>query len=168
MKIQVENKLSKENVLVEIPSCVNVSHLSVGEIFTVFLITKEEKKPVEACLVADKRSLIIDGHVVRLPQLKRLSMLESKIVRPVEPKVTAQKKGFGPIKSPMTGKVISVSVQNDSAVKSGDVLLVIEAMKMENRILAEVDGIVKNIKVTGGDNVTAGQVLLNIVASNSK
>ena len=65
-------------------------------------------------------------------------------------------------RSPMPGKVIKVNVKEGDDVKEGDVLCVVEAMKMENNFLAEVDGVIKDIKVRVGDNVLQGAVLVVI------
>jgi 3-methylcrotonyl-CoA carboxylase alpha subunit len=63
------------------------------------------------------------------------------------------------IVAPMPGKVIQVIVQAGDHVTSGDTLMVLEAMKMETRLLAEAAGIVEAVHVKGGDLVNGGQVL---------
>ena len=60
---------------------------------------------------------------------------------------------------PMPGTILSVNVSNGSAVKKGDVLLILEAMKMENEILAPCDGTVASVNVTKGSSVETGAVL---------
>ena len=60
----------------------------------------------------------------------------------------------------MPGKVISVHTANGQAVKAGDLLVILEAMKMEHRITAAADGRVAELKVAEGGQVEAGQVLL--------
>ncbi len=67
--------------------------------------------------------------------------------------------------SPMPGTVTKVNVSRGQEVKKGDVLLVIEAMKMENDIVAEGDGIVKSVNVTLGQNVIQGYVLIDFEGS---
>lgn len=164
MKIKLQETKFSPSFVIEIPSSVNVKQLGVGESFTLFIIENSKKIPVEVCFIADRRSLLIQNNVVRIYKLKTLNLYQAQIIRPVEPKKTAENKAIGPLKSPMTGKVISVPVKNEDVVKAGDVLVIIEAMKMENRILAEGEGIVKNIKVTNGSNVTSGDVLLTLTA----
>ncbi len=66
----------------------------------------------------------------------------------------------GGFMAPMPGKVVKVLVGNGEKVKSGQVLLVLEAMKMEQTTRAPADGVVKEVKVREGDQVTAGQVLV--------
>ncbi|MAF54426.1 MAG: acetyl-CoA carboxylase biotin carboxyl carrier protein subunit [SAR202 cluster bacterium] len=58
------------------------------------------------------------------------------------------------INSPMTGKVIEVPVKDGEAVSEGDLLLVIESMKMENEIFADQDGTIARILVEDGQNVS--------------
>lgn len=63
------------------------------------------------------------------------------------------------VTSPMPGTILSVNVSNGAAVKKGDVLLILEAMKMENEILAPCDGTVASVNVTKGSSVETGAVL---------
>ncbi len=64
------------------------------------------------------------------------------------------------IKSPMPGSIFKVQVKAGEAVKRGQVLLVLEAMKMENEITAPADGKVVAVKVVVGQVISAGEVLL--------
>ncbi|MDY6379574.1 MAG: biotin/lipoyl-containing protein [Bacteroidales bacterium] len=64
------------------------------------------------------------------------------------------------VKSPLPGSVIKVLVSEGRAVKKGDTLLTLESMKMENAIMAEADGTVKQIAVTPGQNVMQDDLLI--------
>lgn len=64
------------------------------------------------------------------------------------------------VKSPLPGSVIKVLVSEGAAVKKGDTLLTLESMKMENAIMAEQDGTVKQILVAAGQNVMQDDVLV--------
>ncbi len=77
------------------------------------------------------------------------------------PKKAASAGGEGAVKinSPMPGNILSVKVSAGQAVKKGDVLMVLEAMKMENEICAPQDGTVASINVASGDSVESGDVL---------
>lgn len=66
------------------------------------------------------------------------------------------------VKSPLPGQVLNIKVKEGQSVKEGQVVAVIEAMKMENDIEAECSGIVKSIKVEKGDSVLEGTTLLVI------
>lgn len=67
-----------------------------------------------------------------------------------------------PVKAPLPGVVTKVLVSAGQAVKKGDTVLVLEAMKMENNITAETDGTVTGICVAAGDSVMEGTTLLTI------
>ena len=62
--------------------------------------------------------------------------------------------------SPMPGTILGVNVSVGQAVKSGEVLLVLEAMKMENDIVAPCDGTVKQLLVSKGSTVNTDDVLV--------
>lgn len=64
------------------------------------------------------------------------------------------------VKSPLPGSVIKVLVTEGQAVKKGDTLLTLESMKMENAIMAEQDGTVKQIAVSAGQNVMQDDLLI--------
>jgi biotin carboxyl carrier protein len=64
------------------------------------------------------------------------------------------------IKAPMPGLIIDLKVKAGDAVKLGDQLLILEAMKMENILKANGEGVIKNVKVKKGDSVEKGQVLI--------
>lgn len=66
------------------------------------------------------------------------------------------------ISAPMPGTILKVNVTNGQAVKSGDVLVVLEAMKMENEIMAPKDGTVTQVAVTKGASVDTGAPLVYI------
>lgn len=63
------------------------------------------------------------------------------------------------VTSPMPGTILSVNVQNGASVKKGDVLFILEAMKMENEIMAPCDGTVASVSVTKGASVESGALL---------
>ena len=64
--------------------------------------------------------------------------------------------------SPMPGKILAVKANEGASVKKGDVLILLEAMKMENEIVAPQDGTVASINVSTGDMVEAGDVLASM------
>ena len=66
------------------------------------------------------------------------------------------------VKAPMPGTILDVKVSAGAAVKAGDVLIILEAMKMENEIVAPQDGTVASISVNKGDTVNSGDVLVSM------
>lgn len=66
------------------------------------------------------------------------------------------------VTSPMPGKILNVKASVGAAVKKGDVVMILEAMKMENEIVAPEDGTVASINVAAGDAVEAGDTLATL------
>ena len=80
--------------------------------------------------------------------------------------VAAEAQTGGPknVNSELPGTVTKINVNAGQHVKRGDVLLVIEAMKMANDIVSEVDGTVQRVAVTSGQSVNQGDLLVEMVA----
>ncbi len=72
--------------------------------------------------------------------------------------------GAGSVKvnAPMPGKILSVKAEVGQAMKKGDVVCILEAMKMENEVVAPEDGTIASIDVAAGDSVEAGAVLATL------
>ena len=68
--------------------------------------------------------------------------------------------GASVVEAPMPGKILKISVAVGASVSSGDVLLILEAMKMENEISAPAGGTVREIRAREGDSVNTGDVLI--------
>jgi biotin carboxyl carrier protein len=112
-------------------------------------------KPLRVHVVHDgQRSLAaIDGHVY-------------EFTRAGEKKGTSRQREAGrlspEIRSPMPGKILDVRVTAGATVEAGQVLVLLEAMKMENALTAEGAGRVKKIHVSVGDLVDLGQLLVEL------
>lgn len=81
------------------------------------------------------------------------------------PKATPASTGSaGAIKvtSPMPGKILSIKTSVGTVVKKGEVIMILEAMKMENEIVAPEDGTVASIDTTEGASVESGSVLASL------
>jgi biotin carboxyl carrier protein len=78
------------------------------------------------------------------------------------PKASSGAEGNIKLSSPMPGKILSVKASVGQAVKKGDVILILEAMKMENEIVATDDGTVASINVSAGQSIEAGDLLATI------
>ena len=70
--------------------------------------------------------------------------------------------GANKVNAPMPGTILDVKVAVGQAVKNGQVLCILEAMKMENEIAAPCDGVVASINVTKGATVNTGDLLLSL------
>jgi biotin carboxyl carrier protein len=66
------------------------------------------------------------------------------------------------VNAPMPGKILSIKANVGAAVKKGEVILILEAMKMENEVVAPEDGTVASINVAAGDSVEAGDTLATL------
>ena len=92
-----------------------------------------------------------------------------KLIRPMvsgTPKPVIDKKEKGssyPVKAPLPGNILSIAAKPGDIIKKGQLLLVMEAMKMENQVLAEKEGVVESIKVEPGQAVLQGDVLMEIL-----
>jgi len=102
--------------------------------------------------VQSQRPLSVEPSPVRTP-------VAAVPLRPVEGGAgTADEKKV--CRSPVTGVVTKVAVQVGQAIQTGDVLLTLEAMKMETTITAPAAGKIEEVKVAAGDSVQAGQVVV--------
>jgi biotin carboxyl carrier protein len=70
--------------------------------------------------------------------------------------------GGGSIDAPMTGTILDVKVSEGDSVNAGDLVLVLEAMKMENEVYAPASGTVKEVNVSADQKVEAGDILVVI------
>ncbi len=66
------------------------------------------------------------------------------------------------VTSPMPGKILAIKTSVGTSVKKGEVLMILEAMKMENEIVAPQDGTVASIDISEGASVEAGAVLASL------
>ena len=78
------------------------------------------------------------------------------------PAPVAAPAGAQTVSAPMPGTILKVNVSNGQAVKKGDVLMVLEAMKMENEILAPCDATVSSVNVAQGAAVDSGATLCTL------
>ncbi len=76
--------------------------------------------------------------------------------------VAAAPAGGEKVEAPMPGTILDVKVSNGQAVKKGELVAILEAMKMENEIFAPCDGTVASLSVSKGATVNAGDVICTI------
>lgn len=99
--------------------------------------------------------------VSKTPTLTRTPVYTTQVERPKTTASPTENKGKT-VKSPLPGVILELRVREGDTVKAGDVLLIMEAMKMENNIVAPMDGRVAALKVGKGDNVLEGDPLVEI------
>lgn len=90
--------------------------------------------------------------------IKATTVAPSSPVAPAAP----TSNGSATITAPMPGTILKVNVATGSSVKKGDVLMILEAMKMENEIMAPNDGTVSSVSVSVGGTVETGAVLCTL------
>lgn len=104
----------------------------------------------------------IDGKRIKLPRRPNLLSETSPATTGTPTAPTGQAAPAGSVRAPMESAVVKVMVQDGDKVARGDLLLVIEAMKMEQPLMAHRDGTVAALTIVTGDLVRAGQVLLEL------
>ena len=105
-----------------------------------------------------------NGGVVSAPKAVEKSAPAASAPVASAPAGSAAKEGNVAVSAPMPGKILAVKAKEGDSVKAGDVLLVLEAMKMENDIVAPQDGVVASINVKVGDSVESGAKLASLNA----
>ncbi len=112
---------------------------------------------------------VLDGRVLRgLQDVRSVTMGERRVdVRAIAERDAwlgggAAGAGEGRVTVSMPGRVVKVNVEVGEAVATGQPLLIIEAMKMENEVKAPRDGVVTAVNVAAGQSVEAGVVLVEI------
>jgi pyruvate carboxylase subunit B len=103
----------------------------------------------------------VDGEVFNV----KVSSIMSKTIS-VDTPQKPQEAPEGGIVSPMQGMILAIKVKAGDKVKEGDVLLTVEAMKMQNNIVAEYDGTVKELFTFQGEVVNAGDILMVVEADD--
>jgi geranyl-CoA carboxylase alpha subunit len=83
-----------------------------------------------------------------------------------QPAVSADAAGSGRLTAPLDGAVTEVAVAVGDAVEKGQLVLVLEAMKMEHRIVADVDGTLEELLVSAGQQVKTRQMLAQITPAD--
>ena len=96
------------------------------------------------------------------PKAAPVATPEAPKATPAAPKAAPAATGGVKVTAPMPGTILSVKVTPGQAVKKGDVICVLEAMKMENDIPAPQDGVVASVNVQNGASVASGDLLATL------
>ena len=91
--------------------------------------------------------------------MKNLTVTVNGVAYNVTVEENTNAAGSVPVNAPMPGTILDIKVKAGAAVKAGDVVMILEAMKMENEISAPQDGTIASIDVRKGDTVNSGDVL---------
>lgn len=125
-----------------------------------------EENTAEVAINGVSYTVEIDQKVqtVKTPKLVRTPAVPSTDSHPSVSKTSSPSgpKGTGSIKSPLPGVILDIYVREGDVVKIGQKLIMLEAMKMENNINADKEGRVASIKVSKGDSVMEGDILIVI------
>jgi biotin carboxyl carrier protein len=134
-----------------------------------FEVTVNEESRNVAEVIVNGKPYTVEIEKEETPVSRRIdrkntpkSNLGSNRTREIETSVKKPSGGAKSIKSPLPGSIFKVVATGGQAVKRGDLLVVIESMKMENNILADRDGTVKAIYVQPGQSVLQGDALLDL------
>ncbi|MBO3444121.1 biotin/lipoyl-binding protein [Clostridium sp. CCUG 7971] len=106
-----------------------------------------------------------EGVSVSREKIKPQSTPRPQVSKSVSSKTQASPQsggGSGSVNAPMPGTINDVRVKVGDSVKKGQILLILEAMKMENEIMASCDGTISGVSVSKGASVSAGDVLVTI------
>lgn len=105
-----------------------------------------------------------DGPVISAPRTSERPVQSVQTPQAPPQATAAPKKAAGAkdVLAPMQGKIISVNVGAGQNVTSGDIIAVLEAMKMENEIIAVEDATITSVNVTAGQSVEAGDSIVSL------
>lgn len=117
--------------------------------------------------------ITVNGNVydVEVEELSGAVSAPARAAAPAAPKKEVKKtaapkaagaEGAVKITAPMPGKILSIKAKVGQAVKSGETVMILEAMKMENEIVAPQDGTVASINISEGASVESGTVLASL------
>ena len=127
------------------------------EIITVYVNERPYQVQITAAAAEGPAKVLVDAKEYEVEMKGAASARRPAAGAPKRP---APPGGAGAITSQMTGRIIRVNVEPGQQVTEGDVLLIIEAMKMENEVLAPAAGTVKEVAVAAGARVSEGDLLV--------
>ena len=106
------------------------------------------------------KAMLVDEYAAYAPAAPAPAAEAAPAAAPAAPAAPTVTAAGEPVNSPMPGTILRVEVAQGAAVKEGQLLVVLEAMKMENEILAPKDGTVAQVIVSKGSHVETGSPLI--------
>ena len=122
-------------------------------------LNAEEAGRFNQAVAAAPRAVVAPAPVARAVAAPTAPAPAVKAAPAAAPAPVAADAGGTPIKAPLPGMIIRFNKNVGDAVTKGEAVVVLEAMKMENALVAPCDGVVKAIKFSSGDNVAKGATL---------
>jgi biotin carboxyl carrier protein len=120
-----------------------------------------DKKGNQTPLLVRIKDIPLKAEVKPELSFSTIKSVETTLPTPIAKKAHVGKVAIeGAVTAPMTGKIVSVKVKKGDAVKVGEILCVLEAMKMENEIISTRPGTVQKVSVSEGSNVNEGDTLI--------
>jgi len=129
----------------------------------IYIVTINDK--VYEVEVEKGRANIASVHTVSAPVAAapvQAAPVQAAPVAAAPPSAGAAVSGDKAIKSPMPGTILDIKVKPGQSVKKGEILLILEAMKMENEIVAPMNGVIEQIYVAKGASVATNDMLIAI------
>ena len=126
-------------------------------------VVRINNKDYEVVVEKGQANLVNTTEVVAAPAAP-IAAAPAAPVAPATPAPAAapQATGSTAINSPMPGTILDVKTSAGQSLKSGEVLVILEAMKMENEIVAPRDGVIAQIAVNKGASVSTGDLLISL------
>ena len=129
-----------------------------------YSVDLKELEDEQAVIHVNGTEYVVEIHQERKKPAKTPKLVRESVVRqPGEGRIERKTSAGGfPVEAPLPGSIFKLEVKVGDTVAKGDSLLILEAMKMENEVLADQAGVIKEIKVKEGDAVLQNDLLLVI------
>ncbi len=131
-----------------------------GKVLEVTIKEGDVVNPGDVVLVYEAMKMENDLQAEKGGKVKRILVGENDVMSTNQPIIEYEPQRGPTLNAPMGGKVLEITVKPGDTVKNGDVVLIYEAMKMENDLQSDKEGVVKNILIKEGDTIGTDQPLI--------